>query len=71
MKGRTPPRACGPFFVLVALASCSEDSRPSHAQNEQLENAAEMLDSAPARLEDIDENALGEASRNTDPSTSD
>lgn len=67
MKGRTPLRACGPFFMLVALASCAEESRPSAAENEQLENAAEMLDSAPAELEDIDENALGEAGSNSGP----
>ena len=71
IKGRMPRWACGPFLMLVALASCSEDSYPSQAENEQLENAAEMLDSAPATLEDIDENALGEAGRDTDPATSD
>ena len=64
MKGRTPRRACGPFFMLVALASCAEDSRPSEAENAQLENAAEMLDSAPAALDDIDDNALGETGTN-------
>ncbi len=65
-KGRTPLVACGPFFMAIALASCGSASSPSAEQNRQMDNAAEMLDSAPDALANVDENALGPADANSD-----
>jgi len=56
-----PRRACGPFLLALALTACGDSSVPSARENEQLDNAAEMLDEAPNALEGIDENALGDA----------
>ncbi|HEU5481943.1 MAG TPA: hypothetical protein VFU80_02460 [Sphingomicrobium sp.] len=64
VKGRMPYPACGPFLLALLLGACSDQSRPSAAENEQLDNAAEMLDAAPGTLANIDENALGEPERN-------
>lgn len=58
--GRTPIRACGPFLLLL-LSSCQHDSTPTPEQNRQLANADALLNSAPDRLSNIDENALGSA----------
>lgn len=58
MKGRSPLRACGPFLLGVVIAGCGEDSRPSAAEDERLNNAAEMLESAPDALEGVDDDAL-------------
>jgi len=60
-----PYRACGPFLFAVLLASCGDRSTPSAEENRQLDNAAEMLDSAPGELANIDENALGPAEENS------
>jgi hypothetical protein len=57
-KGRMPHRACGPFLLALALAACGDRTTPTAEENRQLDNAAEMLDSAPDALENIDENAL-------------
>lgn len=57
-KGRTPCLACGPFILASLLAACGDTSVPSSEENAQLDNAAEMLDSAPDALEGIDENAI-------------
>ena len=65
MKGRMPRLACGPFLFALLLAGCGEDSRPSAAEDEQLNNAAELLDSAPETLEGVDDDALGNASDNS------
>jgi hypothetical protein len=66
-KGRMPYRACGPFLLALLLTGCDQPSRPSGAENRQLENAAQMLDRAPARLENIDENALEDFEPQSDP----
>jgi hypothetical protein len=60
-------RACGPFLLALPIAGCGESSRPSPAENRQLENAAEMLDSAPARLETVDGNELEDTQPERDP----
>jgi len=58
-KGRMPVLACGPFLLPLLLVACGGDrSVPSSEQNDQLNNAAEMLDQAPNALEGIDETAL-------------
>jgi hypothetical protein len=57
-KGRTPALVCGPFVLALLLAACGDTSVPSAEENAQLDNAAEMLDSAPDALEGIDENAI-------------
>jgi len=51
--------------LALLLAACADSSRPSAEQNEQLNNAAEMLNSAPGALADIEENALGEPADNS------
>jgi hypothetical protein len=66
-RGRTLIRACGPFLLASSIAGCGESSRPSEAENRQLENAAEMLDSAPARLETIQDNGLEDSEPEPDP----
>lgn len=58
-----PRLACGPFFLALAASACSEGTTPSAEENRQLDNAAQMLDSAPDALANIDENAL-EAAEN-------
>jgi hypothetical protein len=64
IKGRMPFRACGPFLCALLLCACGDRSRPSAEENEQLENAAEMLAAAPDELREIDQNALSNAERN-------
>ena len=61
-----PYRACGPFLLAILLASCGDKSTPSAEENRQLDNAAEMLDSAPGELANIDENSLGPVDTNQD-----
>ena len=57
--GRMPALACGPFLLALLLGSCGDRSTPSAEENRQLDNAAEILDSAPDELANIDENTLG------------
>lgn len=64
-KGRTPVMACGPFLLALLLGACGERTTPSAEDHEQLDNAAEMLDSAPNALADIDENSLRQPERNS------
>ena len=63
IKGRMPGLACGPFlFALAAcLAACGDRSVPSAEENDQLDNAANMLNEAENALEGIDTNALNSA----------
>lgn len=63
-KGRTPLLACGPFLMLALLGSCGDRSTPSAEQNRQLDNAAEMLDSAPDILSNVDSDLPGETEGN-------
>ena len=66
-KGRAPILACGLFLCLPILASCgSESTAPTPEQNQQLANADALLNSAPDSLSNIDENALGAATNNSD-----
>ncbi len=57
-RGRMPFQACGPFLLALALTACGERTTPSPEENRQLENAADLLDSAPGELANIDENSL-------------
>ena len=59
-----PYLACGPFLLAFVLASCGDKSTPSAEENRQLDNAAELLNSAPDELANIDENALGPTEEN-------
>lgn len=56
-----PRLACGPFLLALIVGGCSDRTIPSAEENRQLDNAGEMLDSAPDALANIDENALGPA----------
>ena len=60
-----PLLACGPYLLAGILGSCGERSTPSAEENRQLDNAAQMLDSAPGELANIDENSLGPTEANT------
>jgi hypothetical protein len=51
--------------LVLILCSCSEGSAPSAQENDQLDNAAEMLDEAPNALSGIDENALAQSKSNS------
>jgi hypothetical protein len=63
-KGRMPNWACGPFLLALLLCACGDRSRPSAEESDQLNNAAEMLDSAPDALANIDDNSLVNADAN-------
>jgi hypothetical protein len=52
--------------LLLLLASCSDKTAPSAEDNRQLENAADMLDSAPDSLANLDENALNNEGNSID-----
>ncbi|MGI8704303.1 MAG: hypothetical protein ACR2JJ_00625 [Sphingomicrobium sp.] len=64
-KGRMLPWACGPLLLALLLSACGEQTTPSAEEHEQLDNASEMLDSAPNALADIDDNSLGQPERNS------
>lgn len=63
-KGRMPYRACGPFLLALLLGACGDGSKPSAEENEQLDNASEMLNEADNALSGIDDNLLGEPGEN-------
>jgi hypothetical protein len=63
-KGRMPVLACGPFLLALLLGSSDHRSTTSAEENLPLDNAAEMMDSAPGELANIDANALGPAEEN-------
>ena len=65
-----PHRACGPFLVALLLCACGDRSRPSAVESDQLNNAAEMLDSAPDALSNIDTSALNEPANDAAGETS-
>ena len=68
-KGRTSFATCGPFLLALMLASCGDRSTPTAEQNRQLDNAAEMLDSAPEILANVNSDMPGDAERNSANST--
>ena len=52
------------FIVLALATACSrEQSVPTSEENRQLDDAANLLDQAPANLESVDDSGLGEADR--------
>lgn len=59
-----PYRACGPFLLALLLGACGGGSKPSAEENEQLNNASEMLDEADNALAGIDGNLLREPDGN-------
>jgi hypothetical protein len=60
-----PHRACGPFLLALLLGACGDGSKPSAEENEQLNNASEMLDEAENALAEIDDNLLREPEGNS------
>ena len=60
-----PALACGPVVLALLLCAGGDASVPSAEENAQLDNAAEMLNSAPDALEGIDENAIDQPADNT------
>ena len=65
-KGRAPVLACGLFLCPPALTSCgSESTTPTAEQNQQLADADDLLNSAPATLSNVDVNALGDPSNSS------
>ena len=55
---------------LALLTACNrEPSVPSAEENRQLDDAANLLDQAPANLESVDDSGLGEADRTGDANT--
>ncbi len=62
-KGRLPFLATGPFFCLLLL-SCGSSTTPDSEESRRLDNAEEMLNSAPAELSNVDAGELEEAEHN-------
>ena len=62
-KGRPPIWATGPFFCLLLMA-CGSSTQPSSEDSRQLDNAEEMLNSAPEELSGIDATGLDEPEQN-------
>lgn len=62
-KGRLPLLATGPFLCLL-LISCGSSTAPGSDDSRRLDNAEEMLNSAPSELSDIDAGGLEQPERN-------
>lgn len=60
-----PHRACGPFLLALLLGACGDGSKPSAEENEQLNNASEMLGEADNALSGIDEDLLRQPDGNS------
>ena len=58
IKGRPSLLTRGPFLLVFAVAGCGDRTTPTGEESRQLDNAAEMLNSAPDQLSNIDENLL-------------
>lgn len=58
IRGRAHRLAYGPFVWALLLGACGDRTAPSAEENRQLDNAAELLDSAPAELANVDEKTL-------------
>ena len=60
-----------PLFLLLpalVVTGCQRDGgAPTAAENRQLDEAANMLNAAPANLEAIDDSGLGAANEHEDP----
>ena len=64
------PRILPLAALLVLATACSrEPPVPSAEENRQLDDAANLLDRAPANLESVDDSGLGEAGRPEDANT--
>jgi len=63
-KGRMPILACGPFALALLLGACGGGSKPSADENEQLNNASEMLDEADNALSGIEGDLLDKPGEN-------
>lgn len=63
--GGRPAIAGGPLCLLLAailpLAACREGEAPTAEQNRQMDEAAELLNQAPATLEAVDDGGLAGA----------
>jgi hypothetical protein len=62
-KGRLPFLATGPFFCLL-LPACGSSTAPGSEESRRLDNAEEMLNSAPSELSNIDAGELEQRERN-------
>ena len=62
-EGRPPIWATGPFFCLLLLA-CGNSTEPTAEESRQLDNAEELLNSAPDDLSNIDAGELSDAEQN-------
>lgn len=62
-----PTPVCGPFLLALLLGACGQSTKPSAAEDERLDNAAELLDSAPDRLTAVDDDLPGQPQAGTPP----
>ena len=59
------------FLLLpLALSACQRDAdAPTAEENRQLDEAANLLNEAPANLEAIDDGGIGETNKASEPSS--